>query len=103
MSGHDPGIAMQQSMTLASDPIFSNFVVGAGSLIAGNTYTIEIEFNIFTAIDGSSLSGATGVALYENRTVIQVLAVPEPSTYALIGGLIALAGVVWNRRRCSRA
>lgn len=72
------------------------FQEGSGAFTAGGTFS-GFSFDSFFApgsvsfsaidINGSELSGVT------------VSAVPEPSTYALIGALAALGFVVYRKRR----
>ena len=73
---------------------------GAGSLVAGTEYYVEIEFfNLTTVQNISELDGALALAIFSSRTQFSISVVPEPSTYAVICGALALAGVVVVRRR----
>ena len=87
----------QEAITFQSQSAFNTFMVSG--LTAGNHYQFEIEYNVITAADATSLAGATGVGLFTNRLHIDVIAVPEPSTYAAIFGAVALVGVMLHRRR----
>lgn len=77
--------------------------------ILANTMTPGIyygglEFNVFTSslVDlgtfDAGLSGGSGVSVYTALMDFQIQAIPEPSTYAAIIGVLALAGVVIRRR-----
>lgn len=76
--------------------------IAANTLSAG-TYQAGMEFNniVSSLIDlsGTYGSGAYGVSVYTAYTTFQIQAVPEPSAYAVIAGVLALAGVL-IRRRC---
>lgn len=73
--------------------------VPGGALGAGTHY-LSMDFNRLTAVD-NAVSGYVAVVGYNANTnlTIQVEAIPEPSTYAAIIGVLALAGVVIRRRR----
>lgn len=79
--------------------------IPAGSLIAGNTYDLYVEFGrmvdqeILSATGNAGLDGAKLVAMLMTGTNLQITAVPEPSTYAAILGALVLAGVLAVHRR----
>lgn len=77
--------------------------ISANMLYAGSTYSGGMEFNV---VDGTLVNlttpfgaGANGVAVYTAFTTFSIQAIPEPSTYASILGMLALAGVLMVRRR----
>jgi hypothetical protein len=86
----------QEAFTFNADPAFNTFMISG--LTAGSTYQFELEYNILTALDSGSLAGATGAALFTNRLQIDIQAVPEPATYAMIIGGLSLAMVAVYRR-----
>lgn len=79
--------------------------IPAGSLIAGSTYDLYLEFGrtvdqeILSSTGNTGLDNAKLVAMLMTATNLQITAVPEPSTYAAILGALVLAGVVVVRRR----
>ncbi len=83
----------------------ASITIAADSLVSGSTYDLYAEFNRFTdstslnSTGNASLDGADYVALMGSGTTLQIYAVPEPSTYALLAGVLAMMGVVWSRRR----
>lgn len=79
----------------------STFVtVPSGNFLVGQTYTGGVEFIRWTEIDaGVSIGGVTGLAGFSVITEFSIQAIPEPSTYAAIFGGLALAGVMFHRRR----
>jgi len=66
------------------------------------TVTLEGLLSGTLAANVDALFGLSGVSFgFEDQVVVDVL-VPEPSSIALAGlGLVALAPVVWRRRRKS--
>jgi len=76
------------------------FTLAANTLTAGQTYTVTVEFNRFTAfVEQNSINY---VATYAAVTELQLQAIPEPSTYAAVVGGLALVGVgIYRRRRQS--
>lgn len=87
----------QEALTFEADSAFNTFMISG--LTAGSTYQFELEYNAIMAADTTSIPGATGVALFSSRMQLEVLAIPEPSTYAAILGALALGGVMVQRRR----
>ncbi|MDI1320304.1 MAG: PEP-CTERM sorting domain-containing protein, partial [bacterium] len=83
---------------------FLTFNPSASSMVAGNTYTLQLEFNLGTNATSNILGfGELDMGLFTYRTNITVIAVPEPSTYAAILGVVALGGVMIRRRHAVRA
>jgi len=41
----------------------------------------------------------TAADIWNNTTALTVSAIPEPSTYAALSGVLALGLAVWRRRR----
>ncbi len=78
----------------------SNYVLGASSGTLTGLGTISSNFNV--NIHGQTASGgANGFTL--DSLSVAASAIPEPSTYALIFGTLALAGVIAHRRRQNNA
>ena len=99
MSGHDLSYCLALGAHVRLRPHLFEFR-DRGGFARGGRYLHDRDCIRCLYDGGYELAvGATGVGYYENRTVIQVLAVPEPSTYALIGGVLALAGVLIFRCR----
>ncbi len=76
------------------------------TFIAGNSYTVEMEFvnisggsGVSTFATAGGLNGKDYVGYYGRSTSFTIQAIPEPSTYAAIFGALALAGVMIHRRR----
>jgi hypothetical protein len=79
---------------------FLTFNPSASNMIAGNTYTIELEYNLAPNATSNLLgSGDLDLGLFTYRTQLTLIAVPEPATFAEILGLVALTGVMLHRRR----
>jgi hypothetical protein len=88
-----------ETSSTVSDSI-PNFAIPANKLMAGQTYNLLVVYSDILTFDATLYgSTVTGVALFEIGTVIQLTAIPEPSTYAAIFGALALAGVLIHRRR----
>jgi hypothetical protein len=76
------------------------FNPSASTMVVGNAYTLEIEYNLAPNA-ATNLFGANelDLGLFTYRTQMTLIAVPEPSAYAAILGVGALAGVMMRRRR----
>lgn len=77
----------------------TSFLITAGTLTAGQTYSASLQFNNNYINYDTPFAGANGSIGYTVINDFQIQAVPEPSTYAAIFGALALAGVLIHRRR----
>lgn len=69
-------------------------------MLAGNTYKVGLEFNYFLAAPVDFEAGTfKAVVINTMTTEFLIQVIPEPSTYAIILGAMALAGVGIHRRR----
>ncbi len=84
-----------------SSTAITSFLIPAGSinLVTGQTSYAEILFSQGVDTDNSTIAGASGVAFYGTIVGFTLQAVPEPSTYAVIMGALAMGAVIWSRRR----
>lgn len=73
------------------DSFFQNPVAPADGL----TGTFVVGF--LADVRAFQSNGTIGFGV-DNYLVVQGAAIPEPSTYALLGGLLALGAVAWRRR-----
>ncbi|MCB1103834.1 MAG: PEP-CTERM sorting domain-containing protein [Opitutaceae bacterium] len=75
------------------------YTLAADALLAGVDYTGELFFA--RIVDNpSDISGVQGVAYYSVETTFAIQAVPEPSTYVLMG--VGALMIWWWRRRAAR-
>lgn len=91
---------------LAAASAIPALTIAGGSLIDGNTYTLEAGYDQIMAATGGVLGdGSFAAAVVGARTTIRIVtplaAVPEPSSYAAILGALVLVGVMAVRRRRS--
>ncbi|MBI2813234.1 MAG: PEP-CTERM sorting domain-containing protein [Opitutae bacterium] len=111
VSGNNPGGEVRaESIKLGTnnDPevTFLTFNPSASNMVLGQTYTLEIEYNLALNTASNLFGGGAGeldLGLFTYRTQLTLIAVPEPSTYAAIFGGVALAGVMLHRRRRASA
>jgi hypothetical protein len=107
VSGSNPsGNVQRESIYFASagltDPEVTSltFNPSASTMVAGNTYILEMEYNLAPNATVNLLGvGELDLGLFTYRTTVSLVAIPEPSTYAAIFGALALAGVMIVRRR----
>lgn len=76
---------------------------GPGSLVEGSIVALAEGAPFLTTFDNRISSVGTGsfttIAGIDGSIQMVQIPVPEPSTYALLGGLFALGFVMWRRRR----
>lgn len=94
------GIAKVDATDGTLDP--SYLVTTSTSVFGGNpVYSFADATGGYLFVSGSPIAGATVLGEAQVNSFIGVTtasAVPEPSTYAAIGGLLAFGAVVWRRR-----
>ncbi|HVZ63175.1 MAG TPA: PEP-CTERM sorting domain-containing protein [Lacunisphaera sp.] len=98
-----PYIDSDLSASLALD----STEVGAPTFLAGYTYVVDIRFARIVDYQPISsqlgaladLSGAYSVGMYESSLRFSIQAIPEPSAYAAMAGVLALGLVAWRRWR----
>lgn len=81
--------------------------INASSLIAGQSYTVEMGFDDIVggtsptlfAAGTDEMTGAEYAAVYGMQTKFTIQAIPEPSTYAILVGGAGLVFAVGARRR----
>lgn len=75
------------------------YALSGGQLLHGAHYIAQLSFA--RIVDSpTGIPGAQGVAFYALETSFEFVAVPEPSTYALLAlGLVLVGVAAWRRRR----
>lgn len=97
------GFSMRANSSENPDPT----VTIAGQSLTRTSGNLQPEGITFSAVDMSSIaysfqatrSGESTAALQLGQLQFDIVAVPEPSSYALLGGCFALAWVMVRRRR----
>jgi autotransporter-associated beta strand protein len=106
------------SFNLGADQLSSDQLVLSGAFTKGTGSTFVFNFtgstlnesitytlitfgsnNGFTVGDFSAIGGDEAFQFVLNGDSLVYSAVPEPSTYAVLAGVLALAGAVWRKRR----
>ena len=77
---------------------------GSSTVVLAGDQTISGNFNTYIDNGWITSNGNSGAANFSQvfdgtNTIVSVAAVPEPSTYALLGGLVALGSVMMRRRK----
>jgi hypothetical protein len=72
--------------------------------LTGDQTVVGSDFNTYLASGWITSNGNTGAANFSQvydgtNTIVSVALVPEPATYALLGGLLALGSVMMRRRK----
>jgi|GEM_PF-3188259 len=72
--------------------------------LTGDQTIVSSDFNTYLASGWITSNGNTGAANFSQvydgtNTIVSVALVPEPATYALLGGLLALGSVMMRRRK----
>jgi len=72
--------------------------------LTGDQTIASSDFNTYLASGWITSNGNTGAANFSQvydgtNTIVSVALVPEPATYALLGGLLALGSVMMRRRK----
>ena len=84
----------------AQNPLtVTSITLSSGQLTVLNNQTDQVTLRL----DNTASSGTTWNTLAIDNFSFAATAVPEPSTYAALAGLAALAGVVVHRRRRARS
>jgi autotransporter-associated beta strand protein len=86
--------SIDQSWTLVSN-------TGDLTSVVGSLFTVNVGASNGTSGFSNALGGGSFsvVGTANSLDLVFTAAIPEPSTYAAIFGALALAGVVWKRRR----
>lgn len=83
-----------------ADGVLSMNIAAATFLGGSASKNIELEFNnLIDFLSNTPGAGNTSVSAFTSATRISIQVIPEPSTYAAIFGVVALAGVAFRRRR----
>ena len=84
----------------------STYVIPAGELTAGQTYTIQINYQVITGINETYFTGTgitgnppVGWSFYNSSTFITVDAVPLPAgAWLMLSGLVGFGTIVRKHR-----
>lgn len=102
-SGELPASVVLDVGSSGSQLIFSYSTGAAATTITGKGAGTSYDYSGWTVGEKSTLEGLTVMSLTQgtdfDSVTVSVSAVPEPSTYASLMGLVAMAGATFRRRR----
>jgi hypothetical protein len=102
-SGNATTQLVNQFTNSAQTAALTSYNLLAGTLQPGQTYYAQLDFAQITALNTTSIGGATGFADFENETsfYITTAAVPEPADLGWLFGAVVVA-VAMARRRAGK-
>ncbi|WP_438479894.1 PEP-CTERM sorting domain-containing protein [Oleiharenicola lentus] len=96
--------------SIGSNSTGTTMTTAQHTMVVGQTYNAKLSFgrivddglNNPNSSPQSGIVGAESIAYYLNSTSFTIVAIPEPSTYALMAVGLGLVALPWLRRRFSR-
>lgn len=96
--GNAASIGDAAGLTFGNSTIILNYI-GTETLASLSSSVTSTSMAAGIGYTATDLNNFFGSAIFSGAGLITVAAIPEPSTYALLGGVLALGGVLMVRRR----
>ena len=90
----------QVAYSAAGDHTLTLTMLPAGTLLPHTAYVAFVDYASQITSPNAGFDGASSLIGFAYRTEIPFVTVPEPSTFAMVHGLILIGAIFYAHRRC---